>query len=565
MAVSSSSGGSGPQIAVPGSVANLGPGFDALAVAVQAYLRLDVTRIQPDAPGELAFTFVGGPALVGENRIERAFRRAAERYGGTVPGLAVEVRSEIPMRAGLGSSAAATVAGLRLYEAFASPRATPDLLALATEIEGHPDNAAAALVGGLALSCQFADGRVEARSWRWPDEVKLIVGTPETQLETAAARKVLPQTVSLRDAVYNLQRAQNLWRYRELLPIEGEPQTGFTRASRRSSTPAARRARRRTAAVHQGRLGEPPDVSYKDRVVSVAATRAVELGFTCSPAPRPATSPTACRRTRRGSASPATCSSPTTSSRQGARVVHLQPTVLAVRGNYDDVNRLCTQIADQYGWGFANINLRTYYAEGAKTYGFEIAEQLGWQFPRHVVSPVAGGTLLPRIARAFEELQTLGWVTATCRGCTRCRPRARAGDQRARRRLEFPEPVKPNTIAKSIAIGNPADGYHVLQAVRGTGGSGARVSDEDILEGHPVARADGGHLHRAAGGVTVAATKQLIERGASRATSRSSSASRATATRRLKCSRARACSRFTSAGRSPTSRPRSGPRPRGRS
>jgi homoserine kinase len=207
MARSSPLGGSGLQIAVPGSVANLGPGFDALSVAVQLYLRLDVVDVRPAAPGQLLFTFVGGPPLVGENRIERAFRLAQERLGDTLPGLVLEVRTDIPMRAGLGSSAAATVAGLRLYEAFTAPRQVSELLALATEIEGHPDNASAALLGGLALSCQFGDDRVEARAWNWPDDLKLIVGTPEAQLETAAARKILPQTVSLRDAVFNLQRA----------------------------------------------------------------------------------------------------------------------------------------------------------------------------------------------------------------------------------------------------------------------------------------------------------------------------------------------------------------------
>lgn len=195
------------RIEVPGSVANLGPGFDALAVAVELYLRLDVVDVRPGAPGQLQFTFVGGPPLVGENRIERAFRLAEERFGTATPGLVVEVRSEIPMRAGLGSSAAATVAGLRLYEMMTSRRQSAELLALATEIEGHPDNAAAALVGGLALSCQFSDGRVEARAWNWPANLKLVVGTPESQLETAEARKILPQTLSLRDAVFNLQRA----------------------------------------------------------------------------------------------------------------------------------------------------------------------------------------------------------------------------------------------------------------------------------------------------------------------------------------------------------------------
>lgn len=207
MARSSPSSGPGFQIVVPGSVANLGPGFDALSVAVQLYLRLDVVAVDADRPAQLTFTFVDGPPLVGENRIERAFRLAQERLGGSPPGLAVEVRTDIPMCAGLGSSAAATVAGLRLYEAFTTPRQTSELLALATAIEGHPDNAAAALLGGLALSCQFSDGRVEARAWKWPDDLKLVVGTPAAQLETAAARKILPQTVSLRDAVFNLQRA----------------------------------------------------------------------------------------------------------------------------------------------------------------------------------------------------------------------------------------------------------------------------------------------------------------------------------------------------------------------
>jgi homoserine kinase len=206
MARSSPLSGSG-RIAVPGSVANLGPGFDALAVAVDLYLRLDVVDVRPGAPGQLQFTFVGGPPLVGENRIERAFRLAETRFGRTTPGVVVEVRTDIPMRAGLGSSAAATVAGLRLHEAVAGPRQMSELLALATEIEGHPDNAAAALLGGLALSCQLGDGRVEARTWAWPASLRLVVGTPESQLETAAARKILPQTISLRDAVFNLQRA----------------------------------------------------------------------------------------------------------------------------------------------------------------------------------------------------------------------------------------------------------------------------------------------------------------------------------------------------------------------
>jgi threonine synthase len=192
-----------------------------------------------------------------------------------------------------------------------------------------------------------------------------------------------------------------------------------------------------------------------------------------------------------------------------------RPRVIAVRGNYDDVNRLCTQVADQHGWAFANINLRAYYAEGAKTMGFEIAEQLGWRFPRHIVSPVAGGTLLPRILKGLTELQQLGLVegelpaihAAQAAGCA---PVVRALESGA----EFPDPVKPNTIAKSIAIGNPADGFQVLRAVRSTGGAGAIVDEDQIVEGIKLLAETEGIFTEPAGGVTVAATRQLIERGA---------------------------------------------------
>jgi threonine synthase len=190
------------------------------------------------------------------------------------------------------------------------------------------------------------------------------------------------------------------------------------------------------------------------------------------------------------------------------------PKVIKVRGTYDDVNRLCTQAADRFGWAFANINLRSYYAEGAKTYGFEIAEQLGWKFPRHVVSPVAGGTLLPRIGRAFRELRELGLVegelpkihAAQAAGCAPVIRALEAG-------LEYPEPVKPNTVAKSIAIGNPADGFQVLHTVRTTGGSGAMVSDEEILSAIQLLAETEGIFTEPAGGTTLAATLSLIEQG----------------------------------------------------
>jgi threonine synthase len=189
--------------------------------------------------------------------------------------------------------------------------------------------------------------------------------------------------------------------------------------------------------------------------------------------------------------------------------------VVAVNGNYDDVNRLCTEIADRYGWGFANINLRSYYAEGAKTMGFEIAEQLGWRFPDHIVSPVAGGTLLPRIYKGLREFREVGLVSGTLPKIHAAQPSGSAPVIRALDAGQaFPDPVKPNTIAKSLAIGNPADGFQVVEVVKATGGSGAMVSDEEILDAIQLLASTEGIFTEPAGGTTLAATRALIERGA---------------------------------------------------
>lgn len=201
-----SDGVAGREIIVPGSISNLGPGFDALSLAVRLYLRVRVVDVQPNAPDTLHCDVIG-PPLIGENRIATAFARARAVVGAPAPGLRVEVRSDLPFRAGLGSSAAAAVAGLRLYEAVTAPRDAEEWLRLAAELEGHPDNAAAALLGGLTVSCQHTDGRVTARSWRWPSRIKMVIATPDCEVATADARRVLPDTVSLRDAVFNLQHA----------------------------------------------------------------------------------------------------------------------------------------------------------------------------------------------------------------------------------------------------------------------------------------------------------------------------------------------------------------------
>jgi threonine synthase len=347
----------------------------------------------------------------------------------------------------------------------------------------------------------------------FPAEALFVCDQCLGPLEVAYDYAAIGRSVS-RDQIAS--RPRNLWRYRELLPIAGEPRTGFhsgctplIRADRLATRIGVRELYIKDDSVNH------PTFSYKDRVVSVAATRAVELGFkvfACASTGNLANSVSA-HAARLG----LECYVFIPDNLEPAKVLGsaiYRPHVVAVAGNYDDVNRLCTQIADRYGWGFANINLRTYYAEGAKTYGFEIAEDLGWRFPRHVVTPVAGGTLLPRIGQAFEELRELGWVEGELPKmhgvqATGSSPVINALDDNA----EFPEPVKPQTVAKSIAIGNPADGYHVLQSIRGTGGAGARVTDEQILAAVHLLAETEGVFTEPAGGATLAGALALIERG----------------------------------------------------
>ena len=191
------------EIKVPASIANLGPGFDTLAVAVQLYLRLRVRR--KPGYGRLNFLFVG-QELCGENYIERAYRLLAGQDVDRLPSLFVEVHSEIPMRGGLGSSAAATVAGIRLYEAVAGALPVQAALDTACALETHPDNASAALLGGLTISCQRGDGSVHATSVSWPESLGFAIVTPDIPLTTRQSRAVLPDSVPRADAVFNLQR-----------------------------------------------------------------------------------------------------------------------------------------------------------------------------------------------------------------------------------------------------------------------------------------------------------------------------------------------------------------------
>ena len=310
-------------------------------------------------------------------------------------------------------------------------------------------------------------------------------------------------------------RPRNLWRYRELLPLDGEPvvgpYSGFTplvRADRLAAVFGVKELYVKDDSVNH------PTFSYKDRVVSVAISKAIEFGFdtvSCASTGNLANSVSA-HAARAG----LNCFIFIPDDLEQGKVIGSTiygPRAVAIRGNYDDVNRLCSEIADKYGWAFVNINIRPYYTEGAKTYGFEVAEQLGWRLPQHIVVPTAGGTILPKVAKAFQELQQLGLVegdfkiySAQAGGCA---PVINA----LHRQTDLITPVKPDTIAKSIAIGNPADGFYVLKAVRDSGGWGESVTDQEIVEGIQLLARTEGIFTEPAGGTTVAVTRKLIQQG----------------------------------------------------
>jgi threonine synthase len=311
------------------------------------------------------------------------------------------------------------------------------------------------------------------------------------------------------------RRPRNLWRYRELLPIDGEPATGY----QSGFTPLVR-ARRLAAALGLRELYlkddsvNHPTLSYKERVVSVAVTRAVELGFeiiACASTGNLANSVAA-----HSAGLGLTCFVFVPDSVEPAKIVGsavFRPRIVRIRGNYDDVNRLCSEIGSQYPWGFVNVNLRPYYTEGAKTMGFEIAEQLGWRLPRHTILPTAGGTLLPKVHKGYTELQRLGWVegessihVAQAAGCAPVVSALRAGATEIR-------PVKPSTLAHSIAIGNPADGPYVLDCVRSTGGSGETATDAEIVDAMELLAETEGIFAEPAAGTTLAVCRKLVEQG----------------------------------------------------
>ncbi|MEL7038754.1 MAG: threonine synthase [Cyanobacteria bacterium J06592_8] len=309
---------------------------------------------------------------------------------------------------------------------------------------------------------------------------------------------------------------KSIWRYRNFLPVATDDVidvgTGMTPLVK--SERLARRLGLKNLYIKNDAVNMPT-LSFKDRVVSVALSRAREFGFatvSCASTGNLANS-TAAIAAKAG----LDCCVFIPSDLEAGKVLGTliyNPILMAVRGNYDQVNRLCSEVANTHGWGFVNINLRPYYSEGSKTLGYEVAEQLGWKLPDHVVAPIASGSLYTKIYKGFQEFIKVGLVEdkavrfsgAQAEGCS---PVAQAFAEGR----DFIKPVKPNTIAKSIAIGNPADGVYALDVARKTNGHIEAVNDAEVIEGIKLLAETEGIFTETAGGTTIAVLKKLVEAG----------------------------------------------------
>ncbi|HEV2891377.1 MAG TPA: threonine synthase [Frankiaceae bacterium] len=305
----------------------------------------------------------------------------------------------------------------------------------------------------------------------------------------------------------------SMWRYAAFLPCAPRVDlgAGFTRLVRADNLARALGMRDLWVKDDSGN----PTHSFKDRVVSVAASKAVELGFTtlaCASTGNLANS-VAAHAARAGLRAVVLVPSDLEAGKIVTTAVYGQ-TLVAVDGSYDDVNRLCAEVADDLPWAFVNVNLRPYYAEGSKTLGYEVAEQLGWRLPRQVVVPVASGSLLTKVDRAFRDLVAHGLVDDTgyavygaqSAGCNPVADAFANGWETCR-------PVRATGIAKSLAIGNPADGPYALEVARRTGGAVADVSDDEVVAGIRLLAETEGIFGETAGGVTVATLRRLLGEG----------------------------------------------------
>ena len=311
-------------------------------------------------------------------------------------------------------------------------------------------------------------------------------------------------------------RPPNMWRYRELLPVAPEPyvgrQTGFTplvEVPRLATALGVRQLYVKNDSVNH------PTLSFKDRVVAVALSKAHEFGFDTVGCSSTGNLANAVAAQAAAGGFKAFIFIPADLEQE--KIIATQvygATLVRVQGNYDQVNRLCSEVAQKHSWGIVNVNLRSYYSEGSKTVGYEIAEQLGWHLPQNIVVPMAGGSLITKIHKAFDELKKLAWVEpiatrffgAQATGCSPITSAAKRGTSEI-------DPQKPNTIARSLAIGNPADGPYAVKAMLTSGGTGEDVSDEEVVEGIRLLGETEGIFTETAGGVTVAVARKLIRQG----------------------------------------------------
>jgi threonine synthase len=310
---------------------------------------------------------------------------------------------------------------------------------------------------------------------------------------------------------------KSMWRYAGLLPVPADIaesrqlDAGFTHLVRADNLGAALDMKRLWVKDDSGN----PTHSFKDRVVAVALSAAKQLGYTtvaCASTGNLANA-VAAAASRAGLKSCVVIPSDLEDGKTITTAVY-GGTLIAVEGTYDDVNRLCSEVAGESDWGFVNVNLRTYYAEGSKTLGYEVAEQLGWRLPEQVVIPIASGSLLTKVDKAFKELIKLGIVEDTpykifgaqATGCSPVSAAFKDGQDVVR-------PVKPSTIAKSLAIGNPADGPYALDVARRTGGAIEDVSDDEVVAGIRLLAETEGIFGETAGGVTVGNLQKLLASG----------------------------------------------------
>jgi len=339
---------------------------------------------------------------------------------------------------------------------------------------------------------------------------ELCFGPLEVRYDVEAIKKVVS-----REKIEAGPRS--MWRYEDLLPLDGEPtvgkHVGFTplvKAERLGRALGLRNLYVKNDAVNH------PTLSFKDRVVAVALSKAREFGYTtvaCASTGNLANS-VAAHAAEGGFECYVFIPSDLEENKVLGNLIY-GAKVVKVDGVYDEVNRLCAEVGDKYGWAFANINLRPFYGDGSKSYGFEIAEQLGWKTPDHLIVPCAGGSLITKIPKAWREMEKLGLLdgpVATkvyAAQASGCNPIVTM----VKNETDVLRPQRPNTIAKSIAIGNPADGYYAAKECRTSGGGAADVTDDELIDGIRLLAETEGIWTETAGGVTVAVAKKLAEAG----------------------------------------------------